>query len=149
MNELNPINQINDFEMFIRQVEGAEVSNEKKELGLGCRYKHTFADGCYIREMFIPKGLIIISEIHKTKHPFFILSGDVTVRSSNGDLDRYKAPFSGITMPYTKRALYTNEDTVWTTIHVTNETDIEKIGEEILAKSFDEQIESEETKEIL
>lgn len=125
------------IENSLKNIPGAVVSNEKKELGLGCKYNHKFADGCYIREMFIPKGLIIVSEVHKTWHPYFIMSGDVTVKSSNGEIVRIKGPYSGITTPNTKRILMTHEDTLWITVHVTEKTDIEEIGKDILADRFE------------
>ena len=34
--------------------------------------------------------------------------------------------------------MYALEDTVWTTIHVTEETDLEKIEDYVIAKSYDE-----------
>ena len=41
--------------------------------------KHTFADGLYIREIFMPKGQIISTGIHKKEHPYFVLKGDISV----------------------------------------------------------------------
>ena len=38
-----------------------------------CPLKHSFADGQYVREMFIPKGVMIIGKIHKHSHPNFLL----------------------------------------------------------------------------
>ena len=32
--------------------------------------KSTFADGCYIREIFVPAGQFFTTEIHKKDHPF-------------------------------------------------------------------------------
>ena len=34
--------------------------------------KHTFADGLYIREIFMPKGQIVSTGIHKIEHPYFV-----------------------------------------------------------------------------
>jgi hypothetical protein len=31
-----------------------------------------------------------------------------------------------------------HEDTIWTTVHATDETDLEKLEEEIIAKTFEE-----------
>ena len=106
-------------------------------IGDCCPLKHKFADGCYIREITMPKGMLIISKIHKVTHPYFILKGDVSVLTEDG-IVRLKAPYSGITTAGTKRVLYTHEETVWTTIHVTRETEIEKIEQEIIAKDFSE-----------
>lgn len=102
-----------------------------------CPLVHKFGDGCYIREITMPKGMLLTSKIHKKKHPYFVLKGDVSVMTDKKVI-RIKAPFSGITMPGTKRVLYIHEETVWTTVHVTKETDLKKIEEEIIAKTFDE-----------
>ena len=37
------------------------------------RYKHSFADGVYIREMTVDKGVVLIGFIHKHKEAFFLL----------------------------------------------------------------------------
>jgi hypothetical protein len=100
-----------------------------------CPLEHTFVDGAYVRQISMPKGMLISSKIHKKTHPYFILSGDVSVVTEQG-LVRMKAPFYGITKAGTKRILYTHEDTVWVTVHVTEETDLDKIEEEVIAKSF-------------
>ncbi|HHT9147126.1 MAG TPA: hypothetical protein ACFYD4_15850 [Candidatus Wunengus sp. YC61] len=99
--------------------------------------KHTFATGLYIREITMPKGALLTSKIHKVTHPYFVLRGDVSVITEKG-MVRIQAPYSGITLAGTKRALYIHEETVWVTVHKTDETDLEKIEEEIIAKSFDE-----------
>jgi hypothetical protein len=114
--------------------------------------KHTFATGMYIREITMPKGAILTSKIHKVTHPYFVLKGDVSVITERG-VQRIKAPYSGITLAGTKRILYVHEETIWTTIHKTDETDLEKIEEEIIARDFDEfdnviNISAVETKEV-
>ena len=85
----------------------------------------------------MPKEMFIASKIHKTDHPYFVMSGDVSVVTEEGVV-RIKAPYWGITKAGTKRALYTHEETVWCTVHVTKETDLKKIEEEIIAKDFTE-----------
>ncbi len=99
--------------------------------------KHTFVDGAYVRQITMPKGLLVTSKIHKICHPYFILKGDVSVLTEEGVV-RLKAPYSGITPAGTKRVLYCHEETVWTTVHVTKETDLKKIEKEIIAKNFAE-----------
>ena len=48
-----------------------------------------------------------------------------------------EAPYHGITYPGTKRVIYTHTDCLFVTVHVTNETDLEKIEEEMITKDFD------------
>ena len=97
---------------------------------------HNFADGMYIRQITMPAGQIIVSKIHGQTHPYFILEGDVSVLTEDG-VKRFKAPYSGITVEGTKRVLYTHEDTVWTTVQRTNETDLDKIEEDVMIKEPD------------
>jgi len=75
---------------------------------------------------------MLTSMVHKTQHPFVISQGSVKVTSDNEGSVIYEAPFTGITEPNTRRALHALTDVIWTTFHVTNETDVAKIGEEIL-----------------
>jgi len=123
-------NQIVAFEAEMRKLPGVMIGD--------CfPLKHTFADGCYIRQITMPKGALLTSKIHKITHPYFVLKGDVSVLTEEGVI-RIKAPYSGITKAGTKRVLYCHEETVWTTIHITKETNIEKIEEEVIAKTFDD-----------
>ena len=39
------------------------------------KYKHSFAEGLYIREMNMKKGQLGVSAIHKHSYGFFLLSG--------------------------------------------------------------------------
>lgn len=102
-----------------------------------CPLKHSFADGVYVREIFIPAGMLIVGKIHKHSHPNFIVKGDVSVLTEEGP-KRLRGPCFMISPAATKRLVYTHEDTTWITIHATKETDLEKIEEEIIAKSYNE-----------
>lgn len=99
--------------------------------------RNSFADGCYVREVFNPAGALIITKIHKVEHPFFLLKGDMSILSEKGET-RLQAPHYGITKPGTKRMIFCHTDCVFVTVHVTKETDLEKIEKEIIAESFDE-----------
>jgi len=119
------------FESALSNVPDAKFGDD------ACPLEHIFADGLYIRKMFAPKGMLNVSKLHKTTHPYFILTGDVSVITETGVV-RIKAPFTGITKAGTKRVVYFHEDTVWITVHSTMETDLERIEEELIAKSYDE-----------
>ena len=97
-----------------------------------CPLVHSYGEGCYIRQITMPKGMLLTSKIHRKRHPYFILSGDVSVMTLDGHVERLKAPFSGITEPGTKRMLYIHEETIWITVHVTDKTDLLEIEEEII-----------------
>jgi len=136
--EATPIQHKNTLRKLILGVEhklskipGALFEDDIGEL------RHSFGDGLYIRELTVPKGMLIVTKIHKKTHPFFLLKGDCSILTDEG-IVRIKAPYSGITKPGTKRVVYTHEDTVWTTVHATDKTDLKEIEEEVIAKNFDE-----------
>ena len=104
---------------------------------IDCPVKHIFAPGCYAREMNIFKGVLIIGKIHKHKHINIISKGSVMVATEFGSL-QLDAPHTFVSEAGTKRAVYALEDTIWTTIHVTDETDLEKIEDYVIAKDYNE-----------
>jgi len=97
-----------------------------------CPVVHRFTPGLYIREILIPAGTLLTSAIHLTEHPFVISSGRILVHSENDGRQLLEAPYTGITLPGTRRSLYALEDTIWTTFHATEETDVETICATIL-----------------
>jgi len=98
---------------------------------------HYFSKGLYARELHIPKGTVLTGHIHKTQNLNIMSAGDMTVLTEDGPI-RVQAPFTIISPPGTKRAAYAHEDTVWTTIHPTDETDLTKIEEAFIVKTFEE-----------
>lgn len=107
--------------------------------------EHKFGDGLYVREIFMPKGMLIVSKIHKFTHPYFVLKGKCSVLTEEGII-RIQAPFYGMTKAGTKRILYIHEDSVWVTVHATEEKDVEKIEEHIVTTDFKD-LDAIETKE--
>ncbi len=92
---------------------------------------HRFTPGLYIREIFMPKGSLVISKIHKTEHPYVVSKGSANVWTEEG-VQRISAPFTGITKPGTRRVLLITEDCIWTTFHPTVETDVDAIERAII-----------------
>lgn len=88
---------------------------------------HRFTDGIYVREIFMPKGTLLTSKIHKTRHQFMVLKGEVSVLDEQGNEVRITAPHIGITEIGTRRVLYIHEDCIWATIHANpdNENEVE------------------------
>jgi hypothetical protein len=99
--------------------------------------KHYFANGMYAREMTMPAGTIVTGAIHKTTHFCILSQGRVRVMSEDG-IDELVAPAIIISQPGTKRAIHALEDTVWTNIHATNETDLDKLVEELTESTVDQ-----------
>lgn len=88
---------------------------------------HRFTPGLYIRECFLPKNSLVTSVVHKKTHPYVVSQGDISVWVKNAPINRIIAPYTGITMAGTRRLLFAHEDTIWTTFHVTDELDPDKI----------------------
>lgn len=94
--------------------------------------EHIFSPGLYIRKLTMPAGSIYTSKIHKTRHTFVVVEGLVSVMREDGTWQHITAPFAGVTLPGTRRVLAVHEKTVWLTHHVTDETDLEKIEQQVI-----------------
>jgi len=112
-----------------------------------CTLKHYFTPkdekyGCctYAREMLIPKGTLIIGKIHRHQHLNFISKGKVTVFTEFGE-KHLEAPCTFISEVGLKRAVYAEEDTLWTTVHLTEhvgEENLDKMEAEVIAPSYND-----------
>jgi len=112
-----------------------------------CTVKHyftpqdeKFGSFTYAREMTIPKDTIIIGKIHRHKHLNIISKGRVSVITEHG-LKHYTAPCTFISEMGTKRAVYAEEGTLWTTIHTVSygsEEYLDKIEAEVIAPSYED-----------
>tara|TARA_Y100001938_G_scaffold151018_1_gene245157 strand:- start:2855 stop:3484 length:630 start_codon:yes stop_codon:yes gene_type:complete len=119
------------------QVANSEVSITGKDLHDANPTKHTFAGGCYVREIFNPADELIITRIHKKEHPFFLLKGKMSIITENG-LETIEAPHQGVTKPGTKRIIYTHTDCVFTTVHATDKTTVDAVEKEVVAEDFND-----------
>ena len=99
--------------------------------------KHTFAGGCYVREIYNPANELIITKIHKKEHPFFLMKGEMSILTEEG-IQHIKAPYQGVTKPGTKRAIYTHEECVFITVHATENTTIEDVEEEVVCTKYED-----------
>lgn len=100
--------------------------------------QHTFAPGVYVRTIFIPAGSVLVGKIHKHQHANVLSKGRVTVLTESGGVEDLEGPLTMVSEPGTKRAVYAHTDTVWTTIHPTDKTDLKDIEDETIAKTFEE-----------
>lgn len=115
----------------LQRLESEMLKCEQVEI----QVKHIFSEGLYAREIFIPKGTLLTGKIHLTEHLNIISQGDISVLTEHG-MKRIKAPCAIVSSAGIKRAGYAHEDTVWTTIHATNETDLEKLEAELIAPDY-------------
>jgi len=90
-----------------------------------CPVQHHFAPGVYAREMTIPAGVIATGAVHKTEH-LSIVVGHCLLTTDDG-VKEICGHHTFVSKPGAKRALTAIADTVMTTIHPTEETDLEKL----------------------
>jgi len=112
-----------------------------------CTLKHYFAPksdkyGCstYAREIFLPKGSFVVGKIHRHQHLNIISKGKVKVFTEFGQ-KYFEAPCTFISEVGLKRAVYAEEDTIWTTVHLTefeDESELSKIEDEVISPTYDE-----------
>ncbi len=130
-----------EFETGIMKVQNVlEKNGHTKEIGMKRNpVVHTFTDGQYIREIFNPAGELIVTGIHTVQHPFFLLVGEMSILSKEGE-SIIKAPYYGITEVGTKRIIYAHTDCIFVTVHPnpTEERDIPTLEKLISAEDFEE-----------
>jgi hypothetical protein len=99
--------------------------------------KHHFARGVYAREMFIPKGIVVVGRVHKYSQISICSRGDISVLTEAG-IKRVQAGAHIVAPAGIKRAVYTHEDTVFTTICHTHTRDADLLLEELTFARFED-----------
>lgn len=96
---------------------------------------HHFAPGVYCREWRSTiVGEITIGKRHRKHTTNILAAGRVLVVNVADEQDRViiTAPYVWVSPPGSKRAVLTLEPCSWVTVHVTSETDLEKIEAEFI-----------------
>ena len=97
-----------------------------------CPTMDNFSDGVYARTIAMPKGAIIVGKKHKTRHLNIIVQGSARVWIE-GEVKIIEAPYIFESKENCRKVLYIEEDMLWTTIHVTDETDTNIIEKQIIS----------------
>ena len=82
----------------------------------------------------MPEGTFIIGHEHKTRHFNVVLTGRAAVMM-DGEVREIIAPATFVSEPGVRKILYIREDMRWQTIHPTDETDVEKLEDQLVVKS--------------
>lgn len=100
---------------------------------------HHHADRLYGREMFIPKGSLIVGKIHRYECVNVIATGTIKVVSEWGE-DIFVGPTVFVSPPGSKRAVLALTDVIWVTVHPNfeNERDMDKLESTLIAGSYAE-----------
>lgn len=141
------------FDVFVADTMSGQLSNQdfrskvlqmqeamSQQPQIDCHVDHVFAPGLYARQIQMPAGALVVGKIHKHAHVNTISKGRCIVATEFG-YEELVAPHTFVSKPGTKRAVYVLEDTVWTTYHPTEETDLVAIEDHVIAKSYDEYLE--------
>lgn len=110
---------------------------EEEKYDIDSLTRHFFAPGVYARMFFIKAGSVAVGKIHKTEHLNIICKGKCSVSTEDGPMV-LEGPCVVNARPGIKKAVFAIEDTTWINIHVTDETDLEKIEEQVIAKDYAE-----------
>ena len=87
--------KIKEFQTKLETIDGY-VGHEAgtpqgEELQKIAPLKQHIEGGLYTRELFMPKGSIIVSMIHKQNHPSFLLKGELSYLTDDGMVKELKA----------------------------------------------------------
>lgn len=125
--------RIDYYEEAIKRFAGSErgIADELNEKGL----KEHFIGGAYIRELFIPAGVTIVSEIWNKERFWIIVYGDVTIMTET-NIKRVRGHHTEVPPFGSKAALYTHEDTLWFAITGSESTNSEDIKKEVITKDY-------------
>ena len=135
MNELSEMlqSEASDPRAKIMAIQAAIAQQPQIEFPV----KHHFAPGAYGREILLFAGPVVVGKIHRHAHVNVISQGRCTVYTEGDGLIELQAPATFVSKPGTKRVVFAHTDVVWTTVHVTDETDLAKIEAAVIAPSFD------------
>ena len=120
-----------------------KVLTLEREIGklpqFDCPLRHFFADGVYVREIFIPAGVALVGYIHMQSCVTTISKGAIAITEGNGS-KVLRAPYTVECVPGTKKAGYALEDTVWCDAYANpdNERDITTLEARLTANTHEE-----------
>jgi hypothetical protein len=110
----------------------ATETDKSKLQKIELEVKHYWSYGIYGRELFVPKGVMLVGKIHKYPNMNIIAKGDLSVLIED-EIKRVQAPYVFVAPAGSKRIAFAHEDTVWFMPHRTDEVDVDKIEEFFIA----------------
>tara|TARA_R110000787_G_scaffold272491_1_gene379951 strand:- start:249 stop:767 length:519 start_codon:yes stop_codon:yes gene_type:complete len=132
--------KIADFNKKLTSIEGSVAhksgSSQSEEMQKQYPLKQRIEGGLYTRELFMPMGSLVVSMIHKQKHPSFLLKGKVSYLTDKGEVDTISAPHTIFTQEGAQRVLYVHEDTEWACIFKTDAKTFEDAELDVYADDY-------------
>lgn len=103
-----------------------------------CPVRDHFAPHVYVRDQFIPKGTTLTGMIHKTEHLAVVTMGRIAIFDGDNEPRIFEAGDVIHSQAGVKRVGHALEDTRVINIHPTDETDLEKLCEQLVECRYDE-----------
>ena len=129
--------------LMMHGVENGELEDNTNDTELEHFFTPLDSDyGCstYARQLFMPKGMVVVGKLHKKPHLTFLMKGTILVVSENGGKQRLTGPMTFVSPAGAKRVFYIEEDTILTTVHLTRETkedDLDKVEDEVISPTYE------------
>ena len=98
--------------------------------------KHHFSDGVYVREYHMEKNEVVVGKIHRHNHIAMLISGKAKVFSEEGEIIM-ESPHIWNSVSGERRAVFAIEPCIFVTVHPTDETDLDKIEEQVIAPNYE------------
>lgn len=94
---------------------------------------HHFAAGIYAKESKIPAGYVVSKHTHNYSHLSILASGKALL-TIDGQIKEYTGPACIEIKANSSHKIDAITDVIWYCLHVTNETDLEKVDEILITK---------------
>ena len=119
-----------------RQIELAEylMKNVMNGTAVSPPLKHFVCNGTYARQIELPAGMTLTGKVHNFDHTSILSKGSVTIMTAEG-IERRTAPDIWISKAGTKRLIHVHEDTIWTTLHASKNTEVADLEAELVHDS--------------
>ena len=120
-------------------IEKVEVDDLEKELlkleQIEIEVKHTFSKGLYAREIFIPKGTLLIGHKHKVSCLNMLSKGSMMLKGGSDEGVIIHSPITFSTEAGVRKVGYALEDCVFINVFNTDEVDLSRLEDELIDKS--------------
>lgn len=96
--------------------------------------EHHFLPHLYCKLSKIPKGMHLVQHVHAYDHASHLVEGRALLSADEGkNWESIEAPRTLLIKAGVAHQVLSLEDCLWYCVHVTDETDIEKIDETLIA----------------
>lgn len=122
-------------------IDSGEVESSVDDSSLEHHFTPTIEDygaRLYARQCSVPKDMVFTGKLHRHPHIVSLISGKMAIVSEDGR-KVVTAPSTWAAPAGSKRAFYALEDSVLLNVHITkikDETDLDKLEEEVIAPSY-------------